>query len=121
MQIFLCLVTPAFVLVTGLRQLFMPPPEPTAWLGYRSTLAMKNIATWKYAQRIWGRAMLGAGVAGTLAGIVCCNMLGGSTAYLVSMLASAFFASLTVPYTEIKLSSTFDGEGKRKGSGEGSR
>ena len=121
MQIFLCLVTPAFVVLTGLRQMFMPPPEPTAWLGYRSTLAMKNIATWKDAQRIWGMAMLYAGIAGNLAGTTCYFMLEGSTAYLASMLISALLASLTVPLTERKLSSTFDGEGKRKGSGEVSR
>ncbi|MBP7111220.1 MAG: SdpI family protein [Firmicutes bacterium] len=117
MQFFLCFVMPAFVLITGLRQLFLPPPEPTAWSGYRSTLAMKNIATWKAAQRVWGVAMLEAGIAGNLAGIACYKILEGSTAYLASMLISTLFASLTVPFTERKLSSTFDKEGKRKDSG----
>ena len=121
MQIFLCLVTPAFVLLTGLRQLLMPPPEPMAWLGYRSTLAMTNIATWKVAQRIWGIAMLEAGAAGTLAGITCFKLLDGSTAYLASMLANALLASLTVPLTERKLSSIFDGKGRRKAGEEGTR
>ena len=121
MQIFLCFVMPAFVLLTGLRQVSMPPPVPTSWSGYRSTLAMKNVATWKYAQRIWGIAMLEAGIAGNLAGIACYNMLEGSTAYLASMLISTLFASLTVPFAERKLSSTFDSEGKRKDNGGVSR
>lgn len=114
MQLFLCLVTPAFMLFTAIRQLFFPPAEPSVWLGYRSTLAMANVATWKEAQRIWGLAMLKAGATGALAGIACYYLLEGSVAYLASMLLNALFASMTVLWTERTLSRMFDSKGIRK-------
>jgi hypothetical protein len=118
MQLFLCLVTPIFVLGAAFRQILRPGKSPTSSFGYRSTLAMMNVATWAEAQKISGYSLLISGIAGLLSSIGCYLLLEGSAAYAWSMGISAGFAVLTVPTTERRLSALFDEKGKKKYEGE---
>jgi uncharacterized membrane protein len=114
MTLFLNVITAVAVLLTAAKQLLFPGKGPTSRFGYRSTLALMNVATWIESQRISGRAMVVAGFVGLIASVACYRLIPGRTNYVISMVLSAVFAAMCVPYTEYKLSRIFDEKGKRK-------
>ena len=114
MRTLYCFVTAAFVLGAAAWPMFAAPKQPTARAGYRRSFAMKNVAVWTEAQRLWARAMLAAGASGLAVSAACFFLLDGKAGYLASTLISAAAAACTVPYTERKLKGMFDEKGQRK-------
>ena len=117
MRLFLCLVTPASVLMTGIARLIRPAREPHFGRGYRSTLAMRNQATWQAAQRESAAGLVAAGAIGLGLSWAICSMMEADLAIAASLAASAGLAALTVAWTEKRLTSAFDAEGNRKRAG----
>lgn len=114
MRAFLCLITAASVLATGMMRLIRPPREPQFGRGYRSTLAMRNQATWKAAQRESAIALIAAGSFGLAISWLFCALIEGDLAVAISLGASSVLAALTVVWTEKRLGAAFDAEGKRR-------
>lgn len=117
MPLFLCLITPSFVLGMAAWRTFAPLKQPSARFGYRSTLSMMNPATWAEAQRVSGKAMAAAGLTGLAFSLLFYFLVQGKAAYMWSMIISSALAALTVPYTEMRLGAIFDEKGKRKPEG----
>ena len=117
MPLFLCIITPAFVLGIAALRILSPLKRPSARFGYRSTLSMMNPATWAEAQRISGRAMAAAGIAGLVSSLILYSLVQGKASYMWSMIINSAFAALTVPYTEMRLGAIFDEKGKRRPEG----
>lgn len=114
MQLFLCVITPAFVLLTGLRQLLCVPGSPNPYRGYRSSMALKNQAVWSLAQAVWGRWMTLAGAAGLMISLALYFLVEGRPAIVGSAAFSALFAAATVAITERTITSHFDKQGNRR-------
>ena len=108
MPLFLCIITPAFVLGIAALRLLAPSKLPSWRFGYRSTLSMMNPATWAEAQRISGMAMGAAGLAGLATSLALYFLVQGKSSYLWSIIVSSAFAALTVsalpPYGVVPMS-----------------
>jgi len=117
MRVLLCLITAAWVLVTGMMRLISPPREPHFGRGYRSTLAMRNQATWQAAQRESAVALIAAGTVGLILSWLMIKLVDGDMAIAASSGISAALAALTVAWTEKRLSLAFDTKGKRRRAG----
>lgn len=117
MKLLLCLVTAAAVLATGIARRIKPISEPQFNRGYRSTLAMKNQATWDMAQKESAAALITAGAAGTVLSWAISTLVEGDLAIAISLAVSSVLAAISVAWTEKRLSSVFDADGKRRRAG----
>ncbi len=113
----LCLATGASALAMGIARLINPPKEPDYSRGYRSTLAMRNQATWVMAQRESAAALIVAGTTGMIVSWTFCALIEGNPAIIASLAVSAALAGLTVAWTEKRLLAAFDTNGCRKTAG----
>lgn len=117
MRALLCLITAASVLLTGMMRLLSPAREPHFGRGYRSTLAMRNQATWQAAQRESAFALIVAGAVGLALSWFIYALVDGDLAIAMSLGISAGLAAFTVAWTEKRLAVVFDAEGKRRRQG----
>ena len=117
MRLILCLLTAASVLATGIARRIKPLSEPQFKRGYRSTLAMKNQATWDMAQRESAAALIPAGAAGMALSWAISTLVEGDLAIAISLAVSSALAAITVAWTEKRLSSAFDADGNRRRAG----
>ncbi len=114
------LLIPLTMIVLGRRFMYGPPKNINAVSGYRTTMSMKNNDTWEFAHKYCGRLWFtggwvllpisvislifvfnkGAGVTGTVGGVVC-------VIQLFALIGSIF-------PTEAALRKTFDQNGTRR-------
>lgn len=106
------------VMMIGFGALFMnKTPKKDSLMGYRTKAAMKSQASWKMAHQYAGKGWfyLGIFVAIVSAVILIFSRVGYSRTMAIGLLVFQVLAALIIiPFTESKLSDSFDEEGNAK-------
>ena len=121
MEIFIVnLIIPAVMLFGGYMMKTCPPRNISRWVGFRTALSMKNVATWAFAHACCGRVWWKAGwisLALSVLGQLPFAKAGEETLEtlaLVMVLAQSFMLLGTVVYVQRELKLMFDERGRRR-------
>ena len=98
-----------------------PPKEVNRFLGYRTSMSMKNMETWVFAQKYWGRKVFFSGLLSLpLAVVLMLFALNTSILFIafygIAVMAIVIAFALIPPIllTERALKTNFHQDGKRK-------
>lgn len=112
------LLIPGIMLIAGWFFVNKPPQKINAIIGYRSTMSMKNEATWRFAHRYAGRLWWKWGWIALVLTLVAMLLVLGRSENVVSVVGVAVMALLlipvigVIPLTENALRRYFDKDGK---------
>ncbi len=114
------LFTPLLMLCIGQWFLKNPPKDINAFIGYRTTMSMKNLDTWKFAHGICGKLWFWIGLASLIpSAIPLLFYIGADTstvslAGVVVMCVQMVLLLATIVPVEMALRRRFDADGNRK-------
>ncbi len=114
------LILPLFLMFFGKSFEKNPPPEINDWFGYRTKMSKKNIDTWNFAHRYWGKITFIFGLAALpVSAALMLPVLGqseeavGTVGGVICFLQIAMLF-ITMALTERALKKNFDSEGNPK-------
>ena len=113
---------PAVIFILFGLMLFVAkvPSKPNWWAGYRTPRACKNTDVWRFANSLFGKCILIAGIIVLIGSLVALFLLGGSDEAVavigVNIITLVGLAMIIIPIviTETALNKNFDKEGNRK-------
>lgn len=119
-MLIMVLMIPLIMIITGKRFIKSAPEEINMLFGYRTEMSTKNMDTWEFAHKHFGKIWFRAGlvllpvsvipmlfVTGESTDIV------GTVGTVVTFIGVIVLIASVIP-TEIALKKTFDKDGKRK-------
>lgn len=119
MMLWFNLLIPAIMLIAGKLMGRNAPKNINWFIGYRTTMSMKDEDTWSFAHKVAGTFWWKWGWVTLAATIVAMLLILGRSVEVVSTLGCIFmFVQLipviaVIPHTEKALHSTFDKDGNR--------
>ena len=107
---------PVLMLAFGLYSAKGGPKEISGLVGYRTSMSMKNIDTWKFAHMFIGKILIFVGLALLVISVIAILFAGEAAvrngAFFLIVHILAFVVSIIV--TEMALKKKFDSKGNRK-------
>ena len=114
------LLVPVIVIITGRMMWKHYPKNVNGLIGYRTTLSMRNIDTWKFANEYCGRLWYRIGILMLIFSIIICLLFfkaSYNTAFMASLILIAIQCIIlvaTIFPTENALKREFSEEGRRR-------
>ena len=114
------LLVPVIVIITGRMMWKHYPKNVNGLIGYRTTLSMRNIDTWKFANEYCGRLWYRIGILMLIFSIIICLLFfkaSYNTAFTASLILIAIQCIIlvaTIFPTENALKREFPEEGRRR-------
>ena len=114
------LLVPVIVIITGRMMWKHYPKNINGLIGYRTTLSMRNIDTWKFANEYCGRLWYRIGILMLIFSIIICLLFfkaSYNTAFMASLILIAIQCIIlvaTIFPTENALKREFPEEGRRR-------
>ena len=114
------LLVPVIVIITGRMMWKHYPKNINGLIGYRTTLSMRNIDTWKFANEYCGRLWYRIGILMLIFSIIICLLFFKAcynTAFMASLILIAIKCIIlvaTIFPTENALKREFSEEGRRR-------
>ena len=114
------LLVPVIVIITGRMMWKHYPKNVNGLIGYRTTLSMRNIDTWKFANEYCGRLWYRIGLLMLIFSIIICLLFfkaSYNTAFMASLILIAIQCIIlvaTIFPTENALKREFPEEGRRR-------
>lgn len=114
------LLVPVIVIITGRMMWKHYPKNVNGLIGYRTTLSMRNIDTWKFANEYCGRLWYRIGILMLIFSIIICLLFfkaSYNTAFMASLILIAIQCIIlvaTIFPTENALKREFPEEGRRR-------
>lgn len=113
------LLIPLIILIGGLFMKYKTPKKINGWVGYRTTMSMKNEETWQFAHNYCGGLWIKIGLILTLIAIAGC-MISAFSGYVVASIISVILMViqvatllLSIAPTERELKKHFDENGNK--------
>lgn len=114
------LILPLMLMFFGKSFEKNPPPEINDWMGYRTKMSKKNINTWNFAHRYWGKITFVFGLAALPVSTALMLLVTGKSETEIGIMGGAVcflqiaMIFVTMFLTEKALKKNFDNEGNPK-------